>query len=259
MPEKKAATRYQKGKIYKLPVDLIQPDPEQPRKTFSEEAMKELSVSIARHGVLQPIIFRKGEQDEIILVSGERRVRAAKDAGETEIPAIYNNGDPTEIALVENLLREDLTPIEEAEALLSLKEKKNNCSDAEIGEIIGKGRSTITEILSLNHLPKAVRDECRENRRYPLRELKKIASSKKKAKTMLREFKELKARLDKKDEHGGGRSGNREKIVILSETVDSLTSKFDKALQKLTDVEKVMAKDELMKLKEQIEVLLEKY
>jgi ParB/RepB/Spo0J family partition protein len=101
-----AKTRYEKGKLYQLGLDRLIPDPEQPRKFFDEQALAELQASIVRHGVLQPILIRDGTDGNFIVVSGERRYQAAKNAGLGTIPAILTDGEPTEIAIIENLVRE---------------------------------------------------------------------------------------------------------------------------------------------------------
>jgi ParB family chromosome partitioning protein len=97
-----------------------------------------------------------------IVAAGERRVEAAKKAGLTTIPALFVEGNHAEIALMENLLRQDLTPVEEAEALDRLL-KEQSYTHEQIAGMIGKARNTLTEILSLNRLLQAVRDECRSN------------------------------------------------------------------------------------------------
>ncbi|MBK5276696.1 MAG: ParB/RepB/Spo0J family partition protein [Desulfuromonadales bacterium] len=114
---------YEKGKLYQLPLSSVQPDPEQPRKFFDEQALAELSASIAGHGVLQPILVRQGADGDgvFIIVSGERRYQAARNAGLATIPAIITDGEPAEISIIENLLRENLTAIEEAEAIERLR------------------------------------------------------------------------------------------------------------------------------------------
>jgi ParB family transcriptional regulator, chromosome partitioning protein len=99
-------------------MSLLAPDPEQPRKFFDEQALAELQASIASHGVLQPVLVREGGEGMFIIVSGERRYQAAKNAGLETIPAILTDGEPAEISIIENLLRENLTAIEEAEAIV---------------------------------------------------------------------------------------------------------------------------------------------
>lgn len=163
--------------LYEVAVEALSPDPDQPRKYFDDHALDELKVSIDRHGVLQPVIFRKAPQGRLLLVSGERRFRAAQLAGKTTIPAIYNeDGNAAEIALVENLLRENLNPIEEAEALKRLKDAQSY-TNAQLSVTIGKAESTISEILSLNRLPESVKTECRASAVVSRRALVEIAKA----------------------------------------------------------------------------------
>ena len=161
-------------KLYDVPLDALIPDPEQPRKHFDKAAIDELKVSIEKHEVLQPVIFRQDEEGGLVLVSGERRYRASQLAQKKTIPAIYiANGNATEIALVENLIRENLTVIEEAEGLLKLQETQGYNGE-QLSAVIGKGVSTISEILSLNQLPESIKNECRSSTAYSRRALVEI-------------------------------------------------------------------------------------
>jgi ParB family chromosome partitioning protein len=156
------------GRIVNIPVAAITPSPDQPRKHFDEQALAELTTSVRERGVLQPIIVRRaGQADRFILVAGERRWRAASAAGLPKIPAlIRQREDPVELALIENLQREDLNPIEEAEALHHLKELRH-LTDEQIARIIGKSRPAITETLTLTRLPEAIKAQCRTSDNHP--------------------------------------------------------------------------------------------
>ena len=114
--------------VVELEISEIRPNPYQPRKTFNEEALEELAKSIKKSGVFQPIIVRKSSVKGYEIIAGERRYRASKLAKKTEIPAIireFNEEQMMEVAVLENLQREDLTPLEEAEAYNTLMEKLN--------------------------------------------------------------------------------------------------------------------------------------
>ena len=148
------------GKMYDVNVAKLRPDPDQPRKFFDEQAMTGLTSSIEKYGVLQPVLVRHGEDDSFLLVSGERRYQASLAAGRTTIPVILTKGDPVEISIVENLLREDLTAIEQAEAIDRLR-NSHQYQLTDLAGILGKSESTISEILSLNRLPEAIKDDCR--------------------------------------------------------------------------------------------------
>jgi ParB family chromosome partitioning protein len=153
---------YEKGNLYQLKLSSVQPDPEQPRKYLDEQALAELQASIASHGVLQPILVRQTGEGSFVIVSGERRYQAAKNAGLETIPAILTDGEPAEISIIENLLRENLTAIEEAEAIERLR-GVHDYGLAELATALGKSDSTISEILSLNRLPREVKDDCRND------------------------------------------------------------------------------------------------
>lgn len=159
------ANKLQEGGFYKVPILAISPDPEQPRKHFDKTKLKELANSIKSKGVLQPVIIRKNGDEAVgtdfILVAGERRFRASKMAKLEEIPAILTYGDPAEIALIENLQRDDLKPVEEAEAYQRII-KSHNYSQRDLSAVVGKSVSSINEILALNKLPKEVKEDCRD-------------------------------------------------------------------------------------------------
>jgi len=149
---------YQDGAFYNVDINIIRPNPHQPRQYFDPETLEELTTSVKERGVLQPIIIRK-DGDEIFLVAGERRLRAAKEAGLTEIPAIITKGNPAEISLIENLQREDLNPIEEAEGYARLM-KEFNYTQEKVASRVHKARTTITETLTLLRLPDQIKKEC---------------------------------------------------------------------------------------------------
>lgn len=168
---------YEKGKLYDLNITELQPDPDQPRKYFDEQALLELATSIEKHGVLQPVLVRQAENGSLLLVSGERRYQACQLAGCQTVPAVFTTGEPAEISIVENLLRENLTAIEEAEAIERLR-AQHDYTLADLGAVIGKAESTMSEILSLNRLPAEVKDDCRNDPRTSRSILVAIAAQK---------------------------------------------------------------------------------
>lgn len=140
--------------IVEINIDEIRSNPYQPRKVFDEEALKELADSILEHGVVQPIIVKKSIKG-YELIAGERRTKASKLAGLKTIPAIirdFNDQEMMEIALIENIQRENLNPIEEANAFDNII-KSTNMTQDEIAKKFGKSRSYITNILGLIKLP----------------------------------------------------------------------------------------------------------
>ncbi len=174
---KSAQVTYEKGNLYDLAISDVQPDPEQPRKYFDEQALSELKASIEKHGVLQPVLVRQGADGGLLLVSGERRYQASKLAGCQTIPAVFTDGEPAEISIVENLLRENLTAIEEAEAIDRLKTQHNYLL-SDLATALGKSDSTLSEILSLNKLPDDVKNDCRNDPKTARGILAEIAKKK---------------------------------------------------------------------------------
>lgn len=143
-----------------LPLGLIHRNPSQPRHNFAESALEELAQSIRENGVIQPIIVSRTAEDRYEIVCGERRFRAAQKAGLTEIPAIIKEvagQDALEIALVENIQREDLNPIEEAQAYLKLQEQ-GGYTQEQIAQKVGRDRATIANSLRLLKLPVDILD-----------------------------------------------------------------------------------------------------
>lgn len=149
-----------KGAGEMLRISDIEPRRDQPRKTFEREALQTLADSIAAYGVLQPIIVRKNEEtpDSYEIIAGERRWRASKMAGLSEIPAIVFDGDElkaAQVSLIENIQREDLNPVEEALGYGALIERFG-LTQEQVAKQVGKNRSTITNMLRLLDLPSEV-------------------------------------------------------------------------------------------------------
>ncbi|MCT4625882.1 ParB/RepB/Spo0J family partition protein [Halodesulfovibrio sp.] len=146
-----------------LPLRLLQANPGQPRKTFDDDALEELATSIHEKGVLQPLLVRPivaNGQNVYEIVAGERRFRASQLAGIREVPVVIRELDDMEtlaIALIENLQREDLTPLEEAKGLQELKEQFS-LSQEELAKQVGKSRSAIANTLRLLQLPDVAQD-----------------------------------------------------------------------------------------------------
>jgi ParB family transcriptional regulator, chromosome partitioning protein len=146
--------------IRKIPIDQIVANRFQPRTVFDEEKIEELSRTIHIHGIIQPIVVREFEIDKFEIIAGERRWRAMKKLGWTEAPAIVKNLSDTEtasVALIENLQREELSPIEEAVAYGKLLELHNLTQEA-LAQRLGKGQSTVANKLRLLKLPQPVQE-----------------------------------------------------------------------------------------------------
>jgi ParB family chromosome partitioning protein len=148
--------------VREIPIELIRPNPDQPRKVFTETEVDELAASIREKGVLQPVLVRPSPQHtgEFQLVAGERRWRAAQKAGLRAIPALVRDLDDVEvleIAIVENVQRADLNAIEEALAYKALVERFNRTQDA-VAQVVGKSRSHVANAMRLLALPQDVQD-----------------------------------------------------------------------------------------------------
>ena len=149
-----------------LKISEIEPNRAQPRKDFDEAALSELAESIARHGLLQPILVRPLTLGGYEIVAGERRYRAARMAGLTEVPVIIrelSESETMELALIENLQREDLTPLEEAlgyEVLIN----EHGFTQEEVAETVGKSRPAVANSLRLLKLPESIADYLKEDK-----------------------------------------------------------------------------------------------
>lgn len=220
------ATTYEKGKLYHLSITDFRSDPDQPRKYFDPHALTELAESIRKHGIIQPVLFCPSEQGWLTVVAGERRVAAAKIAGLEVIPAIMVDGNTDEIALVENLQRKDLMPLEEAEALDRIM-KRHGYKQEELVPVVGKAKSSIAEILSLNRLPEEIKNECRQDPSVPRYILIEIAKSKQE-RGMITLWKKYKDKqLSKAQLKEQSQTGRKTKEEMLTSSVNTLKSRIE--------------------------------
>lgn len=147
--------------LAELPVERLRPNPEQPRRSFDDETMAELAESIRRHGVLQPLLVTDDGAGGWLVIAGERRWRAARLAGLATVPAVIRERvgarDELALALVENLQRRDLSPLEEARAFEHLC-SEHGMSQIEIAEAVARDRSTIANALRLLRLPEEIQE-----------------------------------------------------------------------------------------------------
>jgi len=149
-----------KSGIEEIEIDKIKPNRYQPRKNFDQDKLNNLIASIQEKGIVQPILVRKLNENEYELIAGERRLRAAKEAKLTKIPAIIKDvkeEDVLELTIIENIQRENLDPIEEANAYKKLAEEFN-LTHEEIGKKVGKDRVTITNTMRLLNLPPKIQE-----------------------------------------------------------------------------------------------------
>jgi ParB family chromosome partitioning protein len=146
--------------LREVPVDAIRPNPWQPRSHLDEQELAELAQSIREHGVLQPVLVSQQADGTFQLITGERRWRAVRLAGFATVPAMVKEATPRsslELALVENIQRRDLNPLEEAHAFRALMDE-HGLTQEQLGQRIGKSRVSITNTLRLLHLPEPVRE-----------------------------------------------------------------------------------------------------
>lgn len=243
--------KYNCGELYNLELSKMVPNPDQPRKVFSDAEIQVLADSIEEKGLLQPILVKQLEDGQIIIVSGERRYRAHQILKYETIPAWFTTGDAEELALVENLVREDLSHIETAEALQKLGEKFGDKSQGQLAQLIGKAESTISEILSLNRLAKDIRDEIRGDKRYALRELKKIAV-KRTPEKQNEVFEKYKKRMSSEPSRNrtNGAELHRKKIAAMQDYFSKIIADDNKT------AELDSLREELINLKDSIEVTI---
>ena len=146
----------------RVPIEFVSPNPKNPRRHFGDAELTDLAQSIREHGVVQPVVVRpaQGQTGHFEIIAGERRWRAAQRAGLTEIPVIVrevNDRTALELAIIENVQRADLNPIEEALGYQQLIEE-HNYTQADLGQVIGKSRSHVANTLRLLKLPDVIRD-----------------------------------------------------------------------------------------------------
>lgn len=157
--EEKIVEETPKDEIVEINLDELRSNPYQPRKVFDEEALNELAQSIREHGVFQPIIVKKSIKGYEI-IAGERRAKASRIAGLSKVPAIirdFNDTEMMEIALLENLQREDLNPIEEAMAYQKIMDAKE-LTHEELAKVLGKSQSYVTNMIGLLRLPEEIKE-----------------------------------------------------------------------------------------------------
>ena len=167
-PDISVLTGTERVVVKPIPLVQISPNPNQPRKTFNENELNDLTKSVREKGVLSPIILRTVKDKPYLyeIVAGERRYRAAQRAGLSKIPAVVktlSDKDSAEIALIENVQRENLNPIEEAEGYKDLMEKYQNSLE-DVSKLIGKSVSYIRNLMRINSLPESVKELIKEGK-----------------------------------------------------------------------------------------------
>jgi len=247
---------YEKGNLYQISIIDFKLDPDQPRKVIDQAGIEELVASIKKHGVLQPLLFRGGGQGWVIIVSGERRYLAAKQAGLLVLPAICCEGNYAEISLVENLQRQDLTVIEEAEALHRLKTEAQY-SDEQLAVVVAKPRTTVGDSLALLRLPQDIRDDCRSDRKIAKSKLLEI-SRRKQERSMRTAYEQLKIRMQQDEEGGRKRGAAAAPSVRFCRSLDQARVRLeDTDKEPWTEEERTTARDAALALREAIDNYLD--
>lgn len=252
-----ANPKYENRMLYELDIKQLMPDPNQPRRHFDKDPLEELTRSIKELGVLQPILFRLDKEGKHIIVAGERRFKASQMAGLLKVPAIYTEGNPIEIALVENVLREDLTAVEEAEAMQRMQ-VEHGYSHEQLARVLGKSRSNVTEIMSITKLPEEILDDCRNDMKCSKSKLieiaklktpKKMAALYERVKTMnlsSTQLKNLKSRKEKKAVAAIEKD-------MLETYIKMIVKRLNEGTETLPVDKKAELKNELMELKDLID------
>src|SRR5690606_34069651 len=144
----------------RVPIEFVAPNPRNPRRNFAEAELADLAQSIREHGIVQPVVVRPAPGGRYEIIAGERRWRAAQRAGLSEVPVIIRDVDDRvalELAIIENVQRADLNPVEEAQGYQQLIDE-HSYTQADLGQVIGKSRSHVANTLRLLRLPEPIRD-----------------------------------------------------------------------------------------------------
>ena len=246
-------TTYEKGKLYDIPIIDLKPDTNQPRKSMDLQALEDLAASIRLKGIIQPLLFRvEVDNPYLLIVAGERRFKAAQMAGHLIVPGLCVEGNAAEIALVENVQRQDLTCIEEAEALKRLMDDEQYTQD-QLSAAIGKPRATITETLSLTNLPQEVRDDCRGDRQMSKKRLVEI-SRKKQQRAMTTAYEKYKQEIQKEQEGGTKKREKLTAAAVLCQSLDKSREKLEKTdVSDWSDDDLLTANDSISRLREALD------
>jgi ParB family transcriptional regulator, chromosome partitioning protein len=225
------AMQYRKNEVYLVSCAEIRENPMHPRVTVNKDSLTMLAASIKKKGLLQPLVCTVNNAGELQLACGYRRLVAAKMAGLEKVLVIVVDGRQTELSLIENMHREDLTVVEEAEGVNDLKHECGYKLE-QLKMLLGKGISTISEILAVAKLPEVIRNDCRSNRDIP-RDVLVLISRVESDEEKIRLYEEVKAerltRDDLKRQSSHSNTGTREIYsFIISFSVKLSRLKVDK-------------------------------
>ncbi|MCX5830144.1 MAG: ParB/RepB/Spo0J family partition protein, partial [Deltaproteobacteria bacterium] len=247
---------YEKGKLYELSIIDLKIDPDQPRKSMDIQALEDLAASIKTRGIIQPILFRVTDENTyLIIVAGERRYKAAQLADLLVVPGICVEGNAAEIALVENIQRQDLTCMEEAEALKSLMVAEKYSQD-QLAAVIGKPRTTVNDSLSLTRLPQEIRDDCRGDRKISKTRLLEI-SRKKQQRAMTTAYAKYKEEMQKEQAGGKKRAAAATPVESLRQSLDRTREKLEKTdAANWSEDDRLAVNDSMTRLRDAMETFL---
>jgi len=256
--------KYEVGKTYRLDISLLEENPEQVRHHFDESSLKALAEDIGRNGLLQNICFTLKDNKRVI-VAGERRWRAAKLANQDEIDGKYVEGDIFELALVENIFREDLTAVEYSESVRQLKERKQFKTNLDLGNYLGLKESSVSEILKIVELPTEMLDRVRDKpgiTRKDLLTVARVRGEKRKNDA----FEKLLASHQNENQENTPNKSDKTlrpsklgKRILAIQTLQQKYEKFDMAIfNKATEEEKVQFADEVEKLVKELRKIVKK-
>ena len=245
--------------LYQFPLAELYEDPDQPRKYFDPVAQDELIASIKQNGIIDPLVARQDkETGRAYVVAGGRRYAAALAAGLETVPVIFIDGENhEEIAIIENISRQDLTPIEEAEAFDRLV-KVRNYTQEDLAKVLSKSIVNVSETLSLNKLPQDIRDECRKDPTVPKKALIGMAR-KKQERSMRTEYQRYRAAQAKAAEQTtrvATRRTTGQSLIAALNAVDQKTAKTDFGSLAPGDISPVV--DALNHLRDTVEAALSK-
>ncbi|MBQ7617861.1 MAG: ParB/RepB/Spo0J family partition protein [Desulfovibrio sp.] len=248
------ASFYQVGKVYDLPLCDIQPNPNQPRRSFEKDALEALKLSIAREGLLQPIAVLQGENGKWLIAAGERRFRAVQELGWPSVSARIVEGNVDDLAIMENMIREDLNPMERSLAMSSYL-SKHKISRKKLSVILGIARNSISEILSLKKLPQDIQDIIIKDKRYSLHNMRIIAR--------IRDPKEQRAKFEKLQAKIEGKEINiteekEFKPDIKKKRIEKITMEIKHIQQSFNKQQLKQIKPQIISLYEQLQALLYK-
>lgn len=224
--------------ILDLALDRLRPNPDQPRKSFDEGEIESLAESIRGHGLINPIAVKAIDDGSYVIVAGERRFRAFQHLGRPAIPAIVTEGDVDEVALIENTQREDLHPVELADALARMKRLGYN--NTSLAKLIGKDRTTVSHLLRINTLPADIKTEANQRDDINRSQLIAIAA--------LPPEKQHAAWKDVKGGGGTVRAVRRRRHGSGVSTTLRAGRKFTKKLAEITEKPLAQASDEYLEL-----------